>query len=156
MEQSSKSLGAVPSFIARTSRFGVRFLLVLTTLSAIGVLWWQDRQRLEKRMQEIAPSQSQDWRSLGVAMLHHLIIEELLGQRELPKSTYVHLVDEVGQGLVGKLEGNLHYPLAALVMPATVSDVRKVSLHNERMPAKSTYFYPKLLSGLVVNPLNAN
>ena len=113
-------------------------------------------ENAEKRMQEIAPSQSQDWRSLGVAMLHHLIIEELLGQRELPKSTYVHLVDEVVQGLVGKLEGNLHYPLAALVMPATVSDVRKVSLHNERMPAKSTYFYPKLLSGLVVNPLNAN
>ena len=50
LEQSSKSLGAVPSFIARTSRFGVRFLLVLTTLSAIGVLWWQDRQRLEKRI----------------------------------------------------------------------------------------------------------
>jgi uncharacterized protein (DUF1015 family) len=38
-------------------------------------------------------------------------------------------------------------------MPATVDHVRQVSLRGERMPAKSTYFYPKLLSGLVLNPL---
>ena len=77
-------------------------------------------------------------------------------EKELPKPTYVHLVDEVVAGLEGRLEGAKSYPLAALVMPATVNDIRAVSLHNERMPAKSTYFYPKLLSGLVVNPLDAN
>jgi uncharacterized protein (DUF1015 family) len=38
-------------------------------------------------------------------------------------------------------------------MPATIEHIRKVSLHQERMPAKSTYFYPKLVSGLVVHPL---
>jgi uncharacterized protein (DUF1015 family) len=38
-------------------------------------------------------------------------------------------------------------------MPATVEHVRLISQHGERMPAKSTYFYPKLLSGLVINPL---
>jgi uncharacterized protein (DUF1015 family) len=110
------------------------------------------------RMREIAPQQSDDWRSLGVALLHRLVFEDLLGlhEHELPKPTYVHLVDEVVAGLEGKLEGNHTYPLAALVMPATVDDIRAVSLHNERMPAKSTYFYPKLLSGLVVNPLDAN
>ena len=45
------------------------------------------------------------------------------------------------------------FPLAALVMPATVDHIRTISLRGERMPAKSTYFYPKLLSGLVINPL---
>jgi uncharacterized protein (DUF1015 family) len=111
-----------------------------------------------ERMRQIAPDQSDDWRSLGVALLHRLVFEELLGvhEKELPKPTYVHLVDEVVAGLEGRLEGNRQYPLAALVMPATVDDIRAVSLHNERMPAKSTYFYPKLLSGLVVNPLDAN
>ncbi len=107
-------------------------------------------------MKQVAPQQSDDWRGLGVAILHHLIIEKLLGKHDLPKPTYVHLIDEVVQGLNGQLEGNHHYPLAALVMPASVDDIRRVSLHNERMPAKSTYFYPKLLSGLVVNPLNSN
>jgi uncharacterized protein (DUF1015 family) len=57
-------------------------------------------------------------------------------------------VEEVEENLAGD-----EFPLAALVMPATVDDIRTISQHNERMPAKSTYFYPKLLSGLVINPL---
>lgn len=109
-----------------------------------------------EKMEAIAKDQSDDWRSLGVAILHGLIIDELLGMRGHPKPTYVHLIDEVEAGLQGRLEGGLHYPLAALVMPATVDDIRRISLHKERMPAKSTYFYPKLLSGLVINPLDSN
>ena len=86
--------------------------------------------------------------SLGVSLLHRLIVEDLLGGRELPKPKYVHLVREVVENLqTGE------FPLAALVMPATVQDVREISLGGERMPAKSTYFYPKLLTGLVINPL---
>ncbi len=108
------------------------------------------------KMEEIAGDQSGDWRSLGVAMLHGLIIDRLLGMEGHPKPNYVHLVDEVVGGLQGNLEGDQEYQFAALVMPATVEDIRKVSLHEERMPAKSTYFYPKLLSGLVVNPLDAS
>jgi uncharacterized protein (DUF1015 family) len=38
-------------------------------------------------------------------------------------------------------------------MPATVDHIRRISEQGERMPAKSTYFYPKLVSGLVINPL---
>ena len=61
----------------------------------------------------------------------------------------MHLVGEVVEEIsTGK------YPLAALVMPASVVDIRKVSETGERMPAKSTYFYPKLASGLVFNPLD--
>ena len=60
----------------------------------------------------------------------------------------MHLVDEVVESL-----DSGEFPLAALVMPATVDHIRAISQHGERMPAKSTYFYPKLLSGLVINPL---
>ncbi|MBX3422368.1 MAG: DUF1015 domain-containing protein [Pirellulaceae bacterium] len=107
-------------------------------------------------MADASPNQSRDWQGLGVAMLHNLIIDRLLGLAGHPKPTYVHLVQEVIDGLQGRLEGNLDYQLAALVMPASVEDIRRVSLHNERMPAKSTYFYPKLLSGLVVHSLEKN
>ena len=88
------------------------------------------------------------WRSLGAAILHRLVIEELLGCRDLPKPTYVNLVEQVAEGVA---TGN--YPLAAMVMPPTIAQVRDVSLTGERLPAKSTYFYPKLLSGLVFNPV---
>jgi len=100
------------------------------------------------RLDGIAGDHNPEWRALGVSILHRLLIEDRLGQTELPKPKYVHLVEEVVEGL-----GSGDYPLAALVMPATVDDVRTLSLMGERMPAKSTYFYPKLLSGLVINPL---
>jgi len=100
------------------------------------------------KMDEIAQDHHPEWRELGVSLLHRLIVETLLETPEPPKPTYVHLVDEVVTGLQ---TGN--YPLAALVMPATVEHIRALSLLGDRMPAKSTYFYPKLIGGLVFNPL---
>ncbi|MFM8702685.1 MAG: DUF1015 domain-containing protein [Planctomycetia bacterium] len=100
------------------------------------------------RMDEVAADHGPAWRSLGVSLLHRLVIGELLAAKEIPTPGYVHLVREVVEGLeTGR------YPLAALVMPASVEDIRRVSQTGERMPAKSTYFYPKLASGLVFNPL---
>ena len=100
------------------------------------------------KLAEVAADHNEDWQALGVSILHRLIVDTLLEATDLPKPNYVHLVDEVVDGLkTGQ------YPLAALVMPATVDDIRKISIGGERMPAKSTYFYPKLLSGLVINPL---
>ncbi len=106
-----------------------------------------------KRMAEIAPEHSADWQGLGVAILHRLIMDELLEAAELPKPKYVHQVDEVVEGLRSGDEEGIPFPLAALVMPATLDHIQAISEQSERMPAKSTYFYPKLLSGLVINPL---
>ena len=100
------------------------------------------------KMADAASEHNEAWQALGVSILHRLIVETILGVKDMPKPNYVHLVDEVIEGL--KQGG---YPLAALVMPATVDDIRQISMTGERMPAKSTYFYPKLLSGLVINPL---
>ena len=100
------------------------------------------------RMADVAEDHSEAWRSLGVSLLHRLIVDDILGCKNLPKPKYVHLIEEVVEGL-----GADEFPLAAVVMPATVEDVRTISMSGERMPAKSTYFYPKLLSGLVINPL---
>jgi hypothetical protein len=101
------------------------------------------------RMEAVAADHGAAWRSLGVSILHRLVIGDLLGAGEIPTPGYVHLVREVVEGL-----GTGRYPLAALVMPATVDDIRQISQTGERMPAKSTYFYPKLASGLVFSPLS--
>ncbi len=107
----------------------------------------------QRRMAEVASDHSHDWQGLGVSILQRLILETLLEAKDLPKPTYVHLIEEVIAGLThGDPDGN-RYPLTALVMPATVEHIRIISEHGERMPAKSTYFYPKLLSGLVIHPL---
>lgn len=106
------------------------------------------------KMKEVAPEHSSDWHSLGVSILHRLIIETVLDCQSLPKPKYVHLVDELIDRLTaGDTEGDgSSFQLGALVMPATLDHIRAISEHGERMPAKSTYFYPKLLSGLVFNP----
>jgi hypothetical protein len=99
-------------------------------------------------MDALAPEHSTDWRGLGVSILHRLLIGDLLAAGPLPTPRYVHRIDEVVAGL----EAGGH-PLAALVMPAGVDDIQRVSEIDERMPAKSTYFFPKLATGLVFNPL---
>ncbi len=105
----------------------------------------------QARMAEIAKDHNPEWQSLGVALLHRLLVDDCLAPPpplELPKPEYVHKVDEVVAGIqTGE------FPLAGLVMPATVDHVRSLSLMGERMPAKSTYFFPKLATGLVINPL---
>lgn len=105
------------------------------------------------RMAELAADHSPQWQRLGVSILHRLIMENLLDARELPPCEYVHRVDEVLTFLEqGDPQGG-QFGLAALVMPASLEHIRSISEQGERMPAKSTYFYPKLLSGLVFNPL---
>jgi uncharacterized protein (DUF1015 family) len=106
---------------------------------------------------------SEDWNSLGVSLLHTLIVENLLGLHELPSPLYVRKIEEVvsslntgdaaGRDSTGQQGTGEPFQFAAIVMPASVSDVEAISLNRERMPAKSTFFYPKMLSGLVFNPL---
>lgn len=118
----------------------------LTTLTEAG----------RKKMTSIAQDHHPEWRELGVSLLHRLIVETLLESPDHPKPTYVHLVREVVDELkTPKLnESGLDYDLAALVMPATVDHIQTLSLLGDRMPAKSTYFYPKLIAGFVFNPLD--
>jgi uncharacterized protein (DUF1015 family) len=46
--------------------------------------------------------------------------------------------------------------VAALVPPVTMDHVAQIAGNLEKMPPKSTYFYPKLLSGLVFHSLKGN
>ncbi len=111
-----------------------------------------DRGR--QRMADLSADHCADWQALGVAILHRLVIDALLDAAELPKPKYVHLVDEVIEAIEEGDDDGSRFPMAALVMPATLAHIQSISEHAERMPAKSTYFYPKLLSGLVINPLD--
>jgi uncharacterized protein (DUF1015 family) len=117
----------------------------------------------EKRMAEVAADHCPEWQGLGVAILHRLVVDTLLGEPKLPAPKYVRALPEVpaglkegdsaGRDLTGQQGSGGRFELAALVMPATVEHIRAISNARERMPAKSTYFYPKLLSGLVINPI---
>ena len=114
--------------------------------------WLLARVTDSSPMKELAADQSDVWRSLGVSILHRMIVDHLLKGKHAdaePAYKFVHLMDEVTEAMEQK-----SCQLAILVMPAEIGHVQAISEHLERMPPKSTFFYPKLLSGLVFNPLS--
>ena len=111
--------------------------------------WQIGRFRSPQLMTEWAGEHSSSWRGLAVSVLHVLVLGPLLGGK--PQCRYVHLLREVQNAVAAK-----ECQLAVLVPPATMQHVEHIAGKLEKMPPKSTYFYPKVLSGLVFNSLKGN
>jgi uncharacterized protein (DUF1015 family) len=101
-------------------------------------------------MNKVVPDRSDVYRSLGVSILHRLVLETCLAPSQAT-CRYVHLTREVFDAVSAR-----ECPLACLVQPATVGHIRQLSGTFETMPAKSTYFYPKLASGILFNPIHSS
>lgn len=112
--------------------------------------WTVAKLRTPEVMASLAPEQSEDWRGLGVSILHKLVLDRLVRDKVggEPVCKYVHLLSEVTDSTAKK-----ECQLACLVPPATMDHVERIAGNGEKMPPKSTYFYPKLLTGLVFNSL---
>jgi len=93
--------------------------------------------------------QSLAWKSLDVSILHKAVLERLLSidEEKLAAGTHVSYTPyrEKAVEAVERGEGQL----AVLLNPTRVEEVMAVASQGERMPQKSTDFYPKLLTGLV-------
>ena len=114
-------------------------------------VWQTARFTNPSLMSELAADHSADWRELGVSLLHVAALNKLLPAAVggSPSYKYVHLLSEVE-------EGKDSCDLAALIPPATMGHVERIAGNREKMPPKSTYFYPKLLTGLVFNSVKTN
>jgi uncharacterized protein (DUF1015 family) len=113
-------------------------------------VWQTARFKTPGVMAELARQHSDAWRGLAVAVLHELVLGRLLAGGPL-QCRYVHLLREVTEAAAaGQCQ------LAALVPPASMRHVEQIAGNLEKMPPKSTYFYPKLLSGLLFNSLKGN
>lgn len=88
------------------------------------------------------------YNNLGVMLLHKLVFGEILSEEEA-QILYTKSTEEV-VSLVNSGE----YKLGFILPPLFASDIFEVSVANEKMPHKTTYFYPKLLSGLVFHLLD--
>jgi uncharacterized protein (DUF1015 family) len=115
--------------------------------------WQTARFKSPELMAKLASDHSPAWRGLAVSILHRTILEKLLPEAGCgqPQCRYVHLLREVTDAVAAK-----QCDLAVLVPPAQMTHVEEIAGNLEKMPPKSTYFYPKLLSGLVFHSLKAN
>jgi uncharacterized protein (DUF1015 family) len=103
----------------------------------------------------LAEGHAAAYADLDVAVLHRVLVEDLLG---IPPSSEaddsIQYTRDEAAALSAVRSGEAC--LALFLNPPHVDQVRAVAMAGERMPQKSTFFYPKVLSGLVINPLDAN
>ncbi len=113
--------------------------------------------RLTLKDQSIAdaalPGCSAAYRQLDTGVLEALLLKGALGLTDddishLHNFRYARTAEEAA-GLVERGE----YDVAFLLRPTPVGQVRDVAAAGENMPPKSTFFFPKLLTGLLFNPL---
>ncbi len=112
------------------------------------------RLREPTRLAGLFPEASEGFRTLDAAVLERIVFHDLLGlspedveaKRGL---AYARTTDEAEAALAA---GEAH---AAFLLRATpIEQVRAVAAAGETMPPKSTFFFPKLLSGMAFNPLS--
>jgi uncharacterized protein (DUF1015 family) len=111
------------------------------------------RLRDAAAMKAALPASPDEVRRLDVSVLHALVFDRIFGLRadEIRKGGNIEYTIEIGGALGAVAQG--HADGAFLMNPPTIRDVERVSDAGATMPEKSTYFHPKLLTGLVMNPL---
>ncbi len=141
------------NYISRLASFIERDTGELTTFCCYGleennyfILSLKPDADIKKFLPE---DRSQAYCRLEVSLLHHIVLEGMLGlTQEMNKIAYT----TEGTEAVGKVTSG-EYQAAFLLRPISVESIIKVAQARDRMPGKSTYFYPKLPTGLVINSL---
>ncbi|HEY6551797.1 MAG TPA: DUF1015 domain-containing protein [Vicinamibacteria bacterium] len=101
----------------------------------------------------LAEGRAAAYAELDVAVLHRLLVEEILG---IPQATQtddtIQYTRDASCALATVRSGEA--AAALFLNPPRVDQVQAIAMVGERMPQKSTFFYPKVLSGLVMSPLD--
>jgi len=84
---------------------------------------------------------------MAVTLLHNNVFNKIIDE-DSAGILYTKFLDEAVD-----LVQNGDYEVAFILPELRASDIFDVVLTGDRMPQKTTYFYPKILSGLVFNPL---
>lgn len=110
----------------------------------------RDRAKLAAAMPETPPAV----RDLGVSLLHELILDRIFGIKpaEVRRGGNIEYTIDASAALREVAEGRAAG--AFLVNPPTVQDIERVSGAGSTMPEKSTYFFPKLTTGMVLSPID--
>jgi uncharacterized protein (DUF1015 family) len=129
-------------------------------VGVFGYIDSQSRRGLRLRLKDPAvleaavPDASEAYRTLDAAILEALILKATLGMSDADIAAKRDLGYAKGADEASRLLESGDYQAAFLLRPTPIEQVRAVAASGETMPPKSTYFFPKLLTGLVFNPLS--
>lgn len=104
-------------------------------------------------MNRLLPNAGEAYKNLDVSILHTLVLERIFGidKENMANQTNLSYTRDIAEAMaaVDSGEGNC----AFLINPTRVGEIAQVAAAKEKMPQKSTYFYPKLITGMVMNHL---
>jgi uncharacterized protein (DUF1015 family) len=140
LEARLAAMPGTPAFGLASVESQVLNLLTVANPKAVDALLPQDR--------------SDAWRSLDYAIANHVILQHILGLEEPQMSDYGTLwfTEDAAEAVRDARNGRARYAL--LMNPVPITHVLDVADAGERMPQKSTFFYPKVPTGLAFNPLD--
>lgn len=104
-------------------------------------------------IKKLLPNASTATQQLDVTILHTLILEKIFGidAENMAKQINLTYTKIFNEAISSVQQGNSQ--CAFILNPTRVSEIREVASNGEKMPQKSTYFYPKMITGLVMNQL---
>jgi uncharacterized protein (DUF1015 family) len=105
---------------------------------------WYILEYRKDNLSEVRP----DLKDIDVIVLHELVLKKILKVTDIEYEMDINkALDKVKRG---------QFAAAFFLNPTKVDDVEKAAHSSFRMPPKSTYFYPKLLTGIVINSFSAS
>jgi uncharacterized protein (DUF1015 family) len=127
------------------------FGMLMAGVSKYYILKLKDEKMVDKFVKDGKPK---EWKRLDVTILHSMIIGHILGltSERIDTEEHVTYVKDAGEAAKKVFAGG--YQMAFLLNPTKVGQIIKIAGEKEKMPQKSTYFYPKLLSGLLMNRIH--
>ena len=108
-------------------------------------------------MDSVGTSLGRTGKSLDVNILHLLILEKMLGigEKQLAGQNNIEYIKDIGDAIdksVKKVDSGQSQAVF-FMNPTRIEQVKSVAEANEKMPQKSTFFYPKIFTGLAINKL---
>lgn len=140
--------GDAENFAAGLGRFGPQAIgLYDGAAGRFAVL----RPRETDLLNRYEPRRQPAWRKLSYAILHRAVIDEVVTPKfNAGKPPTIHYVKPLADAVA---EARQTRGVAFLMQPCTMDELRAVCTAGELMPQKTTFFYPKLATGMVINPL---
>ena len=110
--------------------------------------------RDEKLLDPILTGEHVEWKSIDTGILHGVIFDRALGiqAKNISKSENVKYNQGV-EDSVAKVN-NGEYQIAFFLNPTKIGQIKDIATKRHKMPPKATYFYPKLMTGMVVRHIS--
>lgn len=112
--------------------------------------YWLLRLKNVKILDKVILNQPKEYRGLDVVILNNMVLNKAFGFENESQGELLYYSPDPDD-IIMRANSNPDYTVGFFLNPIRIEQLIGVALANKKMPPKSTYFYPKVASGLVVH-----